>query len=93
MRQNKIDEAVTDCYQRLFEASTPQGDFDKLVEEAEIDERGQKVIPYMDYEIEEDVMDNIVEDIIGEYKIPKYLEEKFKITICLGCSPKTKQKL
>lgn len=90
MKQEKIDNAITECYRRLFKASTPQGDFDKLVEEAEIDERGQKVIPFMDYEIEEDVMDNIVEDIIEEYNVPKYLKDRFKTTIYLGCSPKTK---
>jgi len=91
MKQEKIDNAITECYRRLFKASTPQADFDKLVEEAETNERGQKVIPYMDYEIEEDVMYNIVEDIIEEYKFPKYLKDSFKTTIYLGCSPKTKK--
>jgi hypothetical protein len=46
---------------------------------------GQKVIPYMDYEIEEKVFDEIVDDTIKIYKIK---ERGFRPSILLGCSPR-----
>lgn len=91
MKQNKIDKAIWECYTRLYKVATPSADFDKLVEEANINEDGQKVIPFDNYEIEEKLMDEIITNVIKEYKIPKYSEGAFKATIYLGCSPKTKR--
>ena len=50
MKQNKIDDALFDCYRELFANSTPKGDFDQLVEDATVNDRGQKEIPFDDYE-------------------------------------------
>ena len=36
---------MLEIYRRAFAASTPIGDFDKLMSEAEINEFGQKTIP------------------------------------------------
>ena len=41
-RQKRIENAMLDCYRELFANSTPKGDFDKLMEEAETNEFGQK---------------------------------------------------
>jgi len=85
------EEAILECYRRLFKASTPSGDFDELVSNATLNERGEKDIPFMDYEIEEKVMSNIINDIGNELKIKGYKKRMFEITIHLGCSPKIKQ--
>ena len=45
----------------------------------------------MSYTIDEKVCDNILKDIIKEFKIPKYKQSEFKIEILLGVSPKFKQ--
>jgi hypothetical protein len=85
MKKNNIDIAIMHCYRQLYAYSTPPASFDELFNNAEINEMGQKVIPYMDYEIDEKVFDEIVEDTIKIYKIK---ERGFRPSILLGCSPR-----
>ena len=88
--KNKETEAIKECYIRLFKHSTPSADFEKLVEKADINENGEKVIDFMSYAIEEDKFESILSEVIKEYKIsPEYRRKAFKNTIYLGCSPKT----
>jgi len=85
-------DAILNCYRQLFAHATPPANFDKLVEEATINDRGQKEIPFMDYEIDEELMDSIIDDTMKTYKIKdKTIQDRFKRTIYLGCSPKSKQ--
>ena len=89
MKDKKIDEAMMHCYRELYANSTPTASFDELLENATTNEQGQKVIPYNDYEIEEDLFDEIVEDTIKVYKIKhKILKTSFRNTMLFGCSPK-----
>lgn len=86
--------AVRECYRRLYKASTPSADFEELMAKAYVDEKGMKHIPFNDYEIEEEHMESIIEDVIKEYGIKtKYRQQAFKFTILLGASPKTKLKV
>jgi len=87
---DKEEKAMIECYRRLFKESTPSGDFDKLVANAKLNKEGRKVIPFMDYEIEENVMSNIIDDVADEFKIKENRRDAFRISIYLGCSPKTK---
>lgn len=88
----KIEEALKECFRRLYKASTPSADFDELVENAETDENGYKVIDFMAYEIEEEKMEQIISDVIKEYKLkPQYKARTFRTSILLGASPKTKR--
>ena len=91
-RQKRIENAMMDCYRDLFANSTPKGDFDKLMEEAEINEYGQKVIPFMDYEIDQEDFDQILEKYMTskDLKLSAYEKRGFSIAITLGCSPKFK---
>jgi hypothetical protein len=87
-----IDKAITHCYRELYANATPPASFDELLENATVNEQGQKVIPFLDYEIEEDVFEEIVEDTIKVYKINRsYLKQSFRFTILMGCSPKFKK--
>lgn len=88
--EKKIEDSMMECYIRLFSESTPQGDFEKMVSEAEVNERGQKVIPFDQYEIEREKMDSIIEEVFTKSKLPKYYKIPFTNGILLGCSPKTK---
>jgi hypothetical protein len=93
-RQKRIENAMLDCYRELFANSTPKGDFDKLMEEAETNEFGQKVIPFMDYEIDEEDFETILEKYMNDKSLKLSAHEKrgFSISITLGCSPKFKPK-
>ena len=89
----KVDKALMHCYRELFANATPPVSFDKLIEDAELNEIGQKVIPFNDYEIEESLFNEIVEDTIKIYKIKKDIRQAFKNTLLFGCSPKFKNEI
>jgi len=91
-REQKNENILTEMYRRSFAASTPKGDFDELMANATINEFGQKVIPYMDYKCKHEVMEQIVEDVLKENKVPKWRHQGFKNAFMLGCSPKTEIK-
>lgn len=86
-------EIMSEMYRRAYAASTPVGDFDAMVQNAPLNELGQKVIPYLNYECEQQVMERIIADVLKEHKVPKRRHELFKNSFMLGCSPKTKQKV
>jgi hypothetical protein len=92
MKKDKITDALWDCYRELFANSTPKGDFDLLVENATTNERGQKEIPFDDYEICEERFQEIIEDSIKKHKVPKHLRQQFSVAIHLGCSPRFTKK-
>lgn len=92
MKRKDLDQAMMHCYRQLFAYSTPAASFDVLVENAKINERGQKEIPFMDYEIDEGHAREIIDQTIKDFKIkPKYLADSFRTGIYLGCSPKFKR--
>tara|TARA_R110000764_G_scaffold71405_2_gene147156 strand:+ start:993 stop:1271 length:279 start_codon:yes stop_codon:yes gene_type:complete len=85
----KEEKAIDECYRRLYKAATPSADFDLLVENATIDDMC-KHIPFLDYELEEDKFESIIEDVIKEFKISSMRKGPFRVSIMLGCSPKFK---
>lgn len=89
MKDKKIDEAIMHCYRELYANATPPASFDELLENATTNEQGQKFIPFLDYEIAEDLFEEIVADTIKVYKINRsFLKQSFRFTILMGCSPK-----
>jgi hypothetical protein len=92
-REQRDFEIMSEMYRRAYAASTPVGDFDAMVQNAPRNEFGQKVIPYLKYECEQEVMEQIIIDVLKEYKVPKHRHELFRNSFMLGCSPKTKQKV
>jgi hypothetical protein len=92
MTNKNIDKAMMHCYRELFANATPPASFDELLENATTNEQRQKVIPFLDYEIDEDVFEKIVADTIKMYKINRsFLKQSFRFTIMMGCSPKFKK--
>jgi hypothetical protein len=91
-RQDKDEKILSELYRRAFAASTPKGDFDLMMENATTNQWGQKEIPFMDYECEEEVLESIFNSVMKEFKVPVYRRKAFKFHFYLGCSPKTKRK-
>jgi hypothetical protein len=86
-----LDKAILETYRQLYANSTSPADFDKLLDEAPLNEHGQKVIDFMAYEIEEEIHDRIMQEVMKKYKIKhKILKNAFKFSIDLGCSPRIK---
>ncbi len=94
MRKKKISDGdiLLEIYRNVYAASTPPADFDELMANAEVNKEGQKVIKYIDYECEHDVMEKILNEILDKYKIKDYRRKQFSFSFWLGCSPKTKKK-
>ena len=86
----KDDKICWEIYRLLYAASSPPADFDELVANATIDEKGQKHIPFMEHEIDERVMSLIIDSVLKEKKVKKDKWQMFKNTIYLGCSPKSR---
>lgn len=84
------DKIMWECYIELFAKSTPSADFEKLVENATINEIGMKEIPFMDHEISEESFKEIMQNTLKKYKIPKWKKEVINRSVLLGCSPKFK---
>lgn len=93
-KEKRIENAMLDCYRELFANSTPKGDFDAMMAEAEKNEFGQLVIPFMDYELEEEKFEEILNKYANskDLKFNEYDKRAFRTAIYLGCSPKTKLK-
>jgi hypothetical protein len=91
MKQEKIDQAILECYQELYKNSEPSADFSELVANAKVNQFGQKEIDYMAYEIDEARHNSIIDTIIKKYKIKSLLAYQFRTTIMLGCSPTFKK--
>jgi hypothetical protein len=90
-RDKKIHDALMECYTELYSSSTPSANFQELMDNATINERGQKEIPFMDYVIEEKTMSDIIAKVSKKYKFDRILTDRFRATVYLGCSPKTKR--
>jgi hypothetical protein len=93
MTNKNIDKAIMHCYRELFANATPAASFDELLKNSTVNDSGQREIPFMDYEIEEEKFNEIIEDTIAVYKIKrKILKQSFRFTVLMGCSPKFKNK-
>jgi len=90
-RDKKHNEAIMHCYTELYKNSEPAADFQQLMDNATINEWGQKEIPFRDHEIDEKLADQIIEETIKKYKIKNWYARSFKTSILLGCSPKYKK--
>lgn len=91
MNQEKINLILNEIYRRIYKVSNPPADWDQLLENATVNKFGQKEIPFMDYECEEEVMKNTIKSVLKEHRVPKWMHQMFESTIWLGCSPKTKK--
>lgn len=90
MRKN-WQKIIHDTYVELYKNSEPSTDFDNLVDNAILNDRGQKVINFMDYEITENAMDYIISSFELKYKMKNHEINGYRFAIYLGCSPKTKK--
>jgi hypothetical protein len=90
-QDKKIEDLIHTIYSELYANSTPYADWKELIDNAELNELGQKVIPYDKHEIDKDLYDTIVNKHLKESKFPKWRKESISRGILLGCSPKFKK--
>lgn len=90
---SKLSKIILDCYRELYANSTPKADFDKLMEEAPLNEFGQKAIDFDSYTIDEEVYDRILKDHEKKHKLKGMYLESFRFQVHLGCSPRVNRKI
>ena len=86
--KTKEEKQLWECYRELYKKALPVADFDELVENATINDHGEKVIPFDDYLIDNKLLHQIIDKHAKKIK-PKWKAQAFKNTILLGCSPKS----
>jgi len=88
MKETKEQKIIWQIYRELYKASTPSANFDLLVENAEINELGQKVILFNDYEISAEDYEEIIERNLKGQRLTKLKQQSIHNTITMGCSPR-----
>jgi len=73
------------CYVDMYKAAG--GDFNELVKNATLNERGEKEIPFNDYEIDKGEFYAILAFYQSLFK-EKYYKQALSNSIHLGCSPR-----
>jgi hypothetical protein len=92
MKEAKFKEILFEMYAEAFANSTPKGDFYKMLDEVETDEFGRKIIPFMDYECDPDLMKEIIEKTLDKHKVKNdYYRKSLSTNFWIGCSPKNKK--
>ena len=87
----KIKDVMTSIYTELYAVSEPSVSWNYLIESAELNEQGQKIIPYNNYLIDQEVYEEIVKRHLNESKLPKWRKDAVSRGILLGCRPKFKK--
>lgn len=92
MKESKETKIIWQIYREMYAVSTPPADFDKLVNSAEKNELGQKIIPFNDYEISEKDFYDIIERNIKGKRLTKLSQQMIRNSVTLGASPAFKKK-
>lgn len=93
MGRKSLTDVVLDIYRELYKNATPSADFDKLVEQASVDQRGRKVIPYMNCYLDKDKYEKIVDKWIKRYRRRgEAFTNGIKFEAYLGCGPSYSKK-
>ena len=87
----KAQKIIWDIYRELYANSEPKADFDELVNSAEKNEKGEKIIPFENYFIDQEVMDEIIEKHLKNKRLTKLAKNAIKVNVYLGSSPAFKK--
>lgn len=88
MKTEKLLQKVINIYTEMYAQATPPADFNELLENAEINELGQKVINFNDYILDAKVGDEIIRKHCRWLR--EYDKKQISFYVLLGCSPKYK---
>ena len=91
MKETKEQKIIWQIYKEMYAVATPPCDFDELVNSAEENKLGQRIIHYNDYEISLEDYNEIVERNLKGQRLTKLKKQAIKNSIALGCSPKFKK--
>lgn len=88
MKTEKLKQKVMDIYTEMYAQATPPADFNKLLENAEINKLGQKVINFNDYILDAKVGDEIIRKHCRWLR--DFDKKQISVAVHLGASPRYK---
>lgn len=92
-KKKTLTDVVFDVYRELYKKATPSADFDELWANAEINDDGQRVIHYMDYYLDKDEYNAIVDKYVKRFKRRgEAFTNGLKFEAYLGCGPTSHKK-
>ena len=91
MKETKVQKIIWDIYKELYANSEPSCDFDELYNSAEKNEKGEKIIPFENYFIEQELMDEIIEKHLKNKRLTKLTKNSIRVNVYLGVSPVSKK--
>ena len=83
MEITKDDKIILEIYQELFKKSKPKGNFKEMMKSGET----KKKEFFMNYYLDDDKQEEIIEKVLDKYKIKEQRRRAFRTEIFLGCSP------
>lgn len=90
MFNKKLEKALIEAFVEVYKISEPPADFNELMDNAPLNNRGQKDIPFNDYQCDEAKMRDILKTVAKKYKLNKQYIKYLEINFWLGCSPRSK---
>ena len=82
------EDIINELFRRAFAASTPKGDWDEMLDKADVDKEGKKIIPFEDYKCPKNVMNKIFDDVMKEFNVSDVGRKSFKVIFWMGPSPR-----
>jgi hypothetical protein len=87
MKKSIHEELVRVAYVMIYKNAIPSVDFDELMDKSPRDHQGVIEIPWRNYEIDEEVFDDIIIKISKEYKLNTVEARQLRSAMILGATP------
>jgi hypothetical protein len=83
MLYTKNDKIILEIYRRMFNESKPKNSIDKIMKSGE----GRMPNFFMAYYLSDEREEKIINEVLKEFKVPKWRWSSFRTEILLGSSP------
>ena len=83
MKYTKNDKIILEIYRRMYREAKPKASIDKIIKSGE----GKMPNWFMAYYLDSDRELEIIEEVLKEFKVPKFRWDSFRTEILLGSSP------
>lgn len=77
------DEIILEIYRRMYKESEPKGNIDKIIKSGE----GKMPNWFMAYYLSDKRVEEILNEVLKEFKVPKWRWSAFNTEILLGSAP------
>ena len=83
MEYTKDDKIIIETYRRMYKESKPKASIDKIIKSGE----GKMSNWFMAYYLSDEREEKIINEVLKEFKVPKWRWSSFRTEILLGSSP------